>query len=242
MAETTPCKKIKAVFFDFMGTCLDWHESITGSLPSRFTEARRSRLALDWRQAFFDEILARYNARLPQEDIDETHRRTLTRLVSSQTHCSEVTLTKDEAETAVRAWHTMAPWQEVKEALRNLRTTCECFVLANGTTRLQLDLVHSSGLQFDMLFSSELLQMTKPDAGIYHRAMQLVGVQPNECVMVAAHAYDLTAAKLVGMRTVYIRRWTEDTQEDMNKIRAENDAFCSDMNTLPSVIASFGNS
>ena len=99
MAEMTPSKKIKAVFFDFMGTCLDWHESITKNLPSRFTEARRSRLALDWRQAFFDEILARYNAGLPQEDIDETHRRTLTRLMSSQTHCSEVTLTKSKLQS-----------------------------------------------------------------------------------------------------------------------------------------------
>ncbi len=34
-------------------------------------------------------------------------------------------------------------------------------VLANGTTRLQIDIVRSSGLAFDMLFSSELLGVTK---------------------------------------------------------------------------------
>lgn len=34
-------------------------------------------------------------------------------------------------------------------------------VLANGTTRLQIDITKSSGLQFDTLLSSELLGITK---------------------------------------------------------------------------------
>jgi hypothetical protein len=34
-------------------------------------------------------------------------------------------------------------------------------VLANGTTRLQLDIIRSSKLPFDTLFSSQLLQATK---------------------------------------------------------------------------------
>lgn len=43
--------------------------------------------------------------------------------------------------------------------------------------------------------------------------------------MVAAHAYDLRAAKKVGMRTVYIHRSTEDPLEDMGVVRAEFDYF-----------------
>jgi hypothetical protein len=34
-------------------------------------------------------------------------------------------------------------------------------VLANGTTRLQIDITKSAGVEFDMLLSSELLGMTK---------------------------------------------------------------------------------
>ncbi len=34
-------------------------------------------------------------------------------------------------------------------------------VLANGTTRLQLDIAKSSGLPFHALFSSQLLGLTK---------------------------------------------------------------------------------
>jgi hypothetical protein len=43
--------------------------------------------------------------------------------------------------------------------------------------------------------------------------------------MVAAHAYDLRAAKQVGMQTVYLQRWTEDLHEDMKVVKAENDIF-----------------
>lgn len=68
-------------------------------------------------------------------------------------------------------------------------------VLANGTTRLQLDITKSAGLSFDMLLSSELLGLTKPDPAIYHRALELLKLKAEDCVMVAAHAYDLKAAK-----------------------------------------------
>ena len=70
-------------------------------------------------------------------------------------------------------------------------------VLANGTARLQIDITKSSGLNFDMLLSSELLGLTKPDPAIYHKAIELLGHKPEECLMVAAHAYDLKAAKKV---------------------------------------------
>ena len=70
-------------------------------------------------------------------------------------------------------------------------------MLANGTARLQIDITKSSGLDFDMLLSSELLGLTKPDPAIYRKAIELLGHEPEECLMVAAHAYDLRASKKV---------------------------------------------
>lgn len=68
--------------------------------------------------------------------------------------------------------------------------------------------------------------------------------------MVAAHAYDLRAAKKVyvpctrellqqsyiralvsGMKTVYVHRWTEDPDLDMSILRTEFDAFVDGRNT-----------
>ncbi|KAI0195935.1 HAD-like protein [Astrocystis sublimbata] len=250
---------IKAVFFDFMGTCLDWHSTVVRALPRDIPEAARSRLALAWREDFFSELHARSRLGLAPEDIDVTHRRTLLRSIrdphnafhehrhhffkgSNGIATAATVETTTEAlfpdgaepewpavEEAVRSWHHMTAWDDVLPALRALKEEpgLELFVLANGTTRLQLDLVRSSGLAacFDMLFSSELLGVYKPSPAAYNRALALVGVRPDQAVMVAAHAYDLRAAKALGLHTVYVYRWTDDTTEDMGQVRRENENF-----------------
>lgn len=216
---------VKAIFFDFMGTCLDWHTSVVASLPSRLPQQSRAELSLGWREAFFEDILERFDAGLPPEDIDITHARLLARLLSEAGKFSDVSLSQSEQQIAVQAWHHMNSWPDVPAALEALKSNYEIFVLANGTTRLQLDLTRSSRLRFDMLFSSQLLGETKPDPKMYNKALRCVGVRPGEAVMIASHAYDLRAAKKVGMRTVYIQRTTEDLSESMDQVRAEVDFF-----------------
>ncbi|KAL7628630.1 hypothetical protein AAE478_000145 [Parahypoxylon ruwenzoriense] len=56
------------------------------------------------------------------------------------------------------------------------------------------------GMVFSMLFSSEPLGVYKPAPEAYEEALGLVRVRPDEAVMVAAHAYDLRAARKSGMR------------------------------------------
>lgn len=227
----------KALLFDLMGTCLDWHTSIQPSLSSALLITAQahghevpyhddvSNIALQWRQGFFDEIHARFQAGKPQEDIDETHRRVLKRLLTTEKRTRFSDITDEHIDECVQAWHRQQAWPDAATALPKLKQQYDIVVLANGTTRLQLDITKSSGLQFDMLFSSELLGMTKPDPAIYRRAMELLKRTPDECIMVAAHAYDLRAAKEVGMRTVYVQRWTEDLQEDMAAVNSQNDWF-----------------
>jgi len=83
-----------------------------------------------------------------------------------------------------------------------------------------------------MLFSSELLGCYKPAPENYNRALELLKLRPEECVLVAAHAYDLRGAKAVGIRTIYVKRWTDDIHEDQELIRSENDAYLDDMREL----------
>ncbi|KAL1887471.1 hypothetical protein Sste5346_010220 [Sporothrix stenoceras] len=239
MAATKP---IKAVFLDFMGTCLDWHSSVVRALPSSLPEETRSALALEWRQAFFDDIKSRPPGEAP-ENIDVVHERLLRRLLANEAHTSVATAiytagTETTIKAAVQAWHQMTAWPDVFAGLEKLRQLSpggiEVFVLANGTTRLQLDLVRSSGLHpvIDMLFSSQLIGVAKPTPDIYKKALDLVGISrdhPEQAVMVAAHAYDLRAAKAVGLRTVYIRRWTDDQDElDDDLLVSENDGHVLD--------------
>ncbi|KAI0383685.1 HAD-like protein [Hypomontagnella monticulosa] len=249
-------RRTKAVFFDFMGTCLDWHSGVIRALPAAIPELIRPMLALEWREEFFSELHSRSQQNLPPEDIDVTHRRTLLRILHSVGLDGSTTNAPPDSGTAagpssidvaVQAWHNMASWPDVLPALTALKKELglELFVLANGTTRLQLDLVRSSGLEgtFNMLFSSELLGVDKPAPEAYEKAMNLVKVRPEEAVMVAAHAYDLRAAKRLGLKTVYVYRWTDDRSEDMDVVRRENDAFLGEndggMQGLRSAIEAF---
>jgi 2-haloalkanoic acid dehalogenase type II len=228
----------KAVLFDFMGTCLDWHSSIMLVLPSGLSQEAKSDFALEWRQTYFDANTARLRNGELSEDIDTTHRRTLLELLDKHPDIKPL-FTLDVQEKAVAAWHHQKAWPDVSEALRKLKEErgYEIYVHANGTTRLQLNIVRSSGLRFDMLFSSQLLGFYKPAPENYLRALELLKLRPEDCVTVAAHTSDLRGAKAVGMKTVYVRRWTDDILEDQELIKRENDAYLEDMRDLDEVIS-----
>ncbi|KAH8649382.1 (S)-2-haloacid dehalogenase IVA [Xylariales sp. PMI_506] len=226
--------KIRVILFDFMGTCLDWYSGTMRVLPQSIPESERSKLALEWRHDYFDANTALLAAGQPPEDIDLTLRKVLDSVLDKTQHSKHKSLfdemTKDRC---VAAWHSMPAWPEVRRAIEQLKTAgYEVFVFANGTTRLQLDLCRSSGLTFNMLFSSELLGVYKPAPESYSKVLRLLKVKPEEAVMVAAHGYDVRAAKEVGIRTIYVHRWTDDINEDMGTIKTENDLFLDDMNDL----------
>ena len=228
---------IKAVLFDFMGTCLDWHSSIMTALPSGLSPDLKSDFLLNWRQTYFDANTARLRDGKAPEDIDITHRSTLDQILNTQYSEIKPLFTEKVKENAIKAWHFQKAWPEVSDAVRELKARgLQVYVHANGTTRLQLDIVRSSGLQFDMLFSSELLGVYKPALANYEKVLSLLKLQPDECVTVAAHAYDLRGAKAAGMKTVYIRRWTDDILEDQKQVREESDAYLEDMKELSNVV------
>ncbi|KAJ6016121.1 haloacid dehalogenase [Penicillium herquei] len=228
--------KTKAVFFDFMGTCLDWHSSVVKSMPNSIPTDEASKIALNWRRLYFLENEQRFRQNLAPEDIDVTLARVLETALSGAPGHPQ--LEADEKRQLVDAWHSQAAWPEVPKAVQSLREDLglEVFVHANGTTRLQLDLTRSSGLKFDMLFSSKLLGLYKPNLDAYRKALELIQRSSDEVVMVAAHAYDLRAAKALGMKTIYIYRWTDDIHEDMEQVRGEFDVFLESMDDLPTVI------
>lgn len=88
-----------------------------------------------------------------------------------------------------------------------------------------------------MLFSSEILGVYKPAPENYLKVLELLKLKPEECVTVAAHTTDLKGAKAVGMKTVYVYRWTDDINDDQEIIKGENNAYLADMGTLQEVLS-----
>ncbi|KAF5365348.1 hypothetical protein D9758_005382 [Tetrapyrgos nigripes] len=153
----------KALVFDLMGTCTDWSSSILDALI-KFTSDHHGleSLTRDWREGFFAEIRHRFESGEPQENIDITHRRVLDGLLQQDKYIKfGAQLGERHRQELVQSWHMQNPWPDSIPGLQRLKQKYFIVVLANGTTRLQLDLIKSSGLPFHTLFSSQLLGLTK---------------------------------------------------------------------------------
>jgi len=74
---------------------------------------------------------------------------------------------------------------------------------------LLVDLARHGDLRFDTILSAELFAHYKPDAEAYLGACALLGREPGEVMMVAAHPHDLEAARRLGLRTAFVSRPAE---------------------------------
>ncbi|MYE90001.1 HAD-IA family hydrolase, partial [Candidatus Poribacteria bacterium] len=72
--------------------------------------------------------------------------------------------------------------------------------------RLLHNLSKHAVLPWDCIFSSELAKHYKPDPEVYQTAADLLGLPPNQVMMVAAHPGDLIASSAVGFKTGFVPR------------------------------------
>ncbi|KAJ7481625.1 HAD-like domain-containing protein [Mycena latifolia] len=153
---------IRAVVFDLMGTCTDWKSSIVASLQKQQapTTVDLVSFAAAWRAGFFKEIHRRFDLGESTEDIDITHRRVLDSLLEE---AGIDQWGEDIRQKLVASWHnqTGVAWPDSIAGIELLKQDYFVVVLANGTTRLQLDIIKSTGLPFHSLFSSQLLNLSK---------------------------------------------------------------------------------
>jgi 2-haloacid dehalogenase len=109
----------------------------------------------------------------------------------------------------VNRWHALDPWPDVRAGLARLRETFAIGTLSNGNVALLVDLARHADLRFDVIFSAEIFRRYKPDRETYLGAAALLGCEPPELMLVAAHNDDLAAAAALGLRTAFVRRATE---------------------------------
>ena len=100
----------------------------------------------------------------------------------------------------VRAWHRLDPWPGVPAGLEALRQPRVVAALSNGNLALLVDLVRHGGLRFDCLLSAQFAQLYKPEAEVYLTGVRLLGLEPSQVMMVAAHPFDLKGARAAGLR------------------------------------------
>lgn len=200
-------RAIRALIFDVFGTVVDWRSSIVRECKAL---ARRKKIAADW-DAFADAWRAGYrpamarvrSGELPWMNIDQLHRLILDELLEK---FAIVGLTEDEIDHLNRAWHRLDPWPDSRRGLALLKRKHIIATLSNGNVALLVDMAKHGRLPWDTVLSAELFKHYKPDPESYLGAAAILGCEPAEVMMVAAHKDDLRAAKACGLATGFVGR------------------------------------
>ena len=200
-------KDVKALTFDVFGTVVDWRSSI---IREGRELGRRKDLEVDWEE-FADAWRGGYGpsmnrvrkGELPWMNIDQLHRLILDGLLEK---FDIKGLTEAEIRHFNRAWHRLAPWPDAVEGLTQLKENYIITSLSNGNVALLVNMAKHAGLPWDAVLSSELAGHYKPDKEVYLKAAQLLGLEPEQVMMVAAHQGDLRAAASVGFKTAFVLR------------------------------------
>jgi hypothetical protein len=95
--------------------------------------------------------------------------------------------------------------------------------LSNSDFDCLVNMAKHAGLPWDAILCAELFHHYKPDLEVYRGAMALLHLKPYEVMMVAAHNYDLHAARSHGMRTGFVSRSLEYGPNQKTDLKAEED-------------------
>ena len=96
------------------------------------------------------------------------------------------------------------------EAINRLRTRYTVVVLTILSWEAIVKSSKAAGVQWDGILSCEFLGYYKPSLQAYLKATRLLGLQPEEAMMVATHEGDLAAAQTTGMYTAHVGVPEED--------------------------------
>ncbi len=201
---------VKALFFDVFGTLVDWRSSIAREAKALLEPKGH---ALDWLgfadawrgeyQGAMDEVRS---GRIGFRKLDVLHRRNLDLILP---RFGLAGLGEQERQNLNLAWHRLDAWPDVSRGLHRLKRRHMLAPLSNGNISLMVDLARRNDFPWDAVLGAEIARDYKPKPGVYLAAAEAFDLPPAECMMVAAHTFDLKAAAAVGMRTAHVARPNE---------------------------------
>ncbi len=197
----------KALAFDVFGTVVDWRSSIIAELDefgrAHGVDGDWPAMADAWRAGYAPAMDRVRRGELPWTRIDDLHRMILDDLLTA---AGITSIAEDDIDHLNRAWHRLDPWPDSVAGLTRLKQRFVITTLSNGNVSLLTNMAKRAGLPWDCVISAELFGHYKPDPEAYLGCADLLGVRPEELMLVAAHPGDLRAARGVGLKTAYVAR------------------------------------
>ena len=198
---------IKALLFDVFGTTVDWRSSV---IREAAAFGRVNDIAADW-EAFADAWRGKYQpfmdkvrtGQLPWTNLDQLHRLALEELLNE----FGITGVSEAAKAELNlAWHRLEAWPDAAAGLARLKARYIIAAMSNGNMAMMTNLARYAALPWDCILGAELARAYKPDPKTYLTGVELLGLEPQQTMMVAAHAGDLQVAASVGLNTAFVPR------------------------------------
>jgi 2-haloacid dehalogenase len=187
---------------------VDWRQGVIDAV----LELGRSRsLAVDWEAFLVDwnarPIIDRVNSgEMPWMTMESIHRQALEVPLNRY---GVTGLTDREVDLLVHARWRLKPWPDAVPGLKRLKQRYIISPLSNASFVGMVRLAKFAGLPWDCVITAENARCYKPHPDVYRTAMSLLGLRPDQVMMVAAHNYDLRAARQEGLHTAFVPRSTE---------------------------------
>ena len=218
---------VKALVFDVFGTVVDWRSGV--ARDARNFLARHGRKEIDphafadaWRRRYQPAMEEVRSGRRPFTRLDVLHRENLD-LVLRDHGIDPAGIAAEELDWLNRAWHRLDPWPDTIPGLIRLRARHFLAPLSNGNILLLANMAKRAGIPWDAVLGAEAAQAYKPQPEAYLRTADILGLQPGEVALVAAHNNDLAAARKAGLKTAFVLRPAEHGPNQTTDTRAEQD-------------------
>jgi 2-haloacid dehalogenase len=197
---------IKVCMFDQYGTVVDMQGGLT-RIATPYLEAKGWKGKPDsfvtwWRRTHFENSMIDallHKAHTPYREIGF-------RAVDHVLNRCGIPHTDDEVRGLVSEIEKLECFPEVPAALAKLQTKYRLVVLSNGDPDMLETAKKYHKVPFDRVISVAEANSFKPHAATYKKAADLLGLQMNQVLFVANHAFDVIGAKSAGMRTAFINR------------------------------------
>ena len=219
-------RTVRAVLFDTFGTVVDWRSGVASAV--RAFAAERA-LTLD-PEEFADAWRARYepskervrSGERPYVSLDTLHGENLDVVLRSY-DIDPGAFAAGELTALARAWRYLPPWPDSVEGIGQIKRDFIVGPLSSGNTALLVDMAKAAGLPWDVILGSDISRAYKPSPDAYRKPAALLGLDPGEVMLVAAHNNDLAGARRAGLATAFVPRPTEHGPHQATDLTASDD-------------------
>lgn len=232
---------VQALVFDVFGTVVDWRSGVAQDAAAFLARhghtADPGEFADAWRARYSPSMETIRSGKRPFTRLDVLHRENLEQVLA-ELGLDPDRIDPQELAHLNHAWHRLDPWPDAVGGLSRLKSRYIIAPLSNGNISLLLNMAKRAGLPWDAILGAEVAQAYKPMPQAYLRTAEVLGLEPSQVCMVAAHNNDLAAARACGLATAFVPRSREHGPGQTTDLVPEQDwdVVAGDFNELATLL------